>query len=395
MSLFAAIVLLFAGLVGLAASWNASRPLIDPTRRYSRAWLPAMVVTELAPLWMLVHVTVLLAGVLLGGWSNWGGRAGVGLLGLSMVLLGWIMVRTAMAVRRLRRLVAGPVHRTAGSARLVGRPVPTPLGVREVLGIEWRPGLTVDLIRPDDERHELPVVVYVHGGGWTGGDPQRQARDMYHALALDGWATLAIRYPFAPEASVTDQIEAVGDAVAWTRTRGPGHGIDPTMVVLAGGSAGAHLATMAAMTATDDLRRVAGVIGLYGVYDMANRHGRRAHWPMIRRDVMGVGVAEAPDRYDAVSPLVQISDDSPPMLIVHGTRDTLVPIGEAEQFVAALRAAGRPVDFVAVPGAQHAFDAVTAPVPRVTAAAIRTWLCGLRRASDVDGRGADVSTWRG
>lgn len=390
-SLSGALLLLFFGLVGVVATWNASRPLIDPTRRYSPSWLPAMVVTELAPLWMLVHVGVLAAGLLLGGWSNWGGRVGVGLLGLSMVLLAWIMLRTAMAVRRLRRLVAGPVHRTTGMARLTGRPVPTPRGVREVLGIEWRPGLTLDLVRPDDDRTELPVVVYVHGGGWTGGDPQRQGRDMYHALALDGWATLAIRYPFTPDVSVPEQIDAVGDAVAWARSHGPEHGIDPTMVVLAGGSAGAHLATMAALTPTDDSRRVAGVIGLYGVYDMANRNGRRAHWGMIRRDVMGVGVSEAPDRYDAVSPLVRISDDSPPMLIVHGTRDTLVPIGEAEQFVAALRAAGRPVDFVVVPGAQHAFDAVTAPVPRATAAAIRTWLGGLRSRPEVDDRGADAA----
>ncbi len=376
MSVLAAVVLLFAGSVGLLASWNASRPLIDPTRRYSPSWLPAMVVTELAPFWMLVHLGVLLGGLALGGWSNWGGRIGVVLLVLSMLLLAWIIVRTLLSVRRLRRLVAGPVHRTTGVARLVGRPVPTPPGVSETLDVEWRPGLTLDLIRPDDDRRELPVVVYVHGGGWTGGDPQRQARDMYHALALDGWVTLAIRYPFAPDVTVPEQIAVVRSAVRWARTRGPGHGIAPTMVSLAGGSAGAHLATMAALTPEDDDERVAAVVAIYGIYDMANRNRLRAHWGMIRRDVMLAGVAEAPERYDAVSPLVQISDDTPPMLIVHGTRDTLVPIGEADQFVAALRAAGRPVGFVRVAGAQHAFDAVSSPTARTAAAVIRDWLAG-------------------
>lgn len=375
--MIAAVLLLFVGLAGALASWNASRPLVDPTRRYSPSWLPAMVVTELAPFWMLVHIAVLAVGLALGGWSNWGGRVGVGLLAVSMGLLVWIMVRTLLSVRDLRRLVSGPVHRPNGLARLVGRPVVTPPGVRETAGIEWRPGLTLDLIRPDDERRELPIVVYVHGGGWTGGDPQRQARDMYHTLALDGWATLAIRYPFTPHVSVLDQIAVVREAVSWARSHGPDHGIVPTTVVLAGGSAGAHLATMAAFSPDGEAQRVAGLIGLYGIYDMANRHGQRAHWDMIRRDVMRVGVDEAPERYDAVSPLVQISSESPPMLIVHGTRDTLVPIGEAEQFVAALRSAGRPVDFVAVGGAQHAFDAVSAPVPRTTAAAIRTWLDAL------------------
>ena len=62
------------------------------------------------------------------------------------------------------------------------------------------------------------------------------------------------------------------------------------------------------------------------------------------------------------------------MLIVHGTRDTLVPVGEGEQFVAALRAAGRPVDFVPVYGAQHAFDALSSITSRTTAAVITTWL---------------------
>ncbi|MDW3212803.1 MAG: alpha/beta hydrolase [Ilumatobacteraceae bacterium] len=381
MSVVAAVLLLFVGLVGLLSSWNAARPLIDPTRRYSPSWLPAMVVTELAPFWVLVHLGVLVGGLALGGWENWGGRIGVGLLAASMILLGWIMMRTLLAVRRLRRLVDGPVHRPSGVARLVGRPVRTPLGVREIAGLEWRHGLTLDLIRPDDDRRELPVVVYVHGGGWTGGGPQRQGRDMYHTLALDGWATLAIRYPFTPQVTVLDQIAAVRDAVTWARTHGPDHGVVPTMVVLAGGSAGAHLATMAALTPADDTQRVAGIVGLYGIYDMANRHGQRAHWDMIRRDVMRASVAEAPQRYDAVSPLVQRLSAAPPMLIVHGTRDTLVPIGEAEQFVEALRSAGRPVDFVPVVGAQHAFDAVTAPVPRATAAAIRTWLRGLEGAA--------------
>lgn len=387
MSALGAVVLVFGGILGVVGSWNAARPLIDPTRRYSPSWLPAMVVTELAPFWLLVHGVALATGLVLGGGSSAGGRIGVGLLLLSMALLVWINARTALAVRRLRRLVDGPIHRTRGVARLLGRPTPTPPGVRETTGIEWRPGSTLDLIRPDDERRELPVVVYVHGGGWTGGGPQRQARDLYHALALDGWATLAIRYPFAPDVSVVEQVAVVRSAVVWARTGGHDHGIGASTVVLAGGSAGAHLATMAAFTPRHDGERVSAVVGMYGIYDMANRNGMRAHWDLIRRDVMQATVVEAPDRYDAVSPLVRIPGDAPPMLIVHGTRDTLVPIGEAEQFVAALRDADRRVDLVAVAGAQHAFDAVTSPVSRAVAAVIRTWLARTAPTGPVDATG--------
>jgi acetyl esterase/lipase len=373
-SVLGAIVLLFGGLAGLTAAWNAARPLIDPTRRYSPAWLPAMVVTELAPFWLVVHGMVLAAGLLLGGWDHWGGRIGAVLLAASMVLLCWLMVRSLIGVRRLRRMIDGAVHPARGKARFLGRPVLTPSGVEEEHGIEWRPGLTADLSRPAGNDRRLPVVVYVHGGGWTGGDPQRQARDLYHTLALDGWVTLAIRYPFTPDVSVEDQVDVISAATRWARLELPHHGIEPTHLVVAGGSAGGHLAAMAALTADHEHEQVDACIGIYGVYDMANRNRTRAHWTKTERQVMLASVEEAPDRYRAVSPLDQVHAETPPMLVVHGTHDTLVPLAEGEQFVAALRAAGRPVEFVPVYGAQHAFDALSSMTSRTAAAVIRDWL---------------------
>ncbi len=377
MSVLGAILLLFAGTAGLLASWNAARPLIDPTRRYSPAWLPAMVISELAPFWLVVHAMLLAVGLALSGWSNRGGRIGVVALAISMALLIWVIARSSIGARRLRRLVAGVVHPARGRARFVGRPVPTPPGVIERHGIEWSAGLTLDVIGPQPPSSSGPVLVYVHGGGWTGGDPQRQARDLYHALALDGWTTLAIRYPFTPHVDVEDQIETTRAAIRWARSDlagVPDVGLDPTDVVVAGGSAGGHLAAMAALTAGHDGERVAACIGLYGVYDMANRNRTRAHWTKTRREVMLASVDEAPDRYRAVSPIDQVDERSPPMLIVHGTHDTLVPVGEGTQFVDVLRRAGRPVDFVPVYGAQHAFDALSSTTSRTTAAVIRDWL---------------------
>ncbi len=374
MSWVAAVVLVFCGVFGLVATWNAARPIVNPTRRYSSAWLPAMVVAELAPLWLMVHGVVLTLGLLGGAWRQPVGRVGVALLALSITLLVWIVVRSLIGVRRLRRLVVGGVQPARGAARFVGRPVPTPPGVVEQHGIEWRAGLTLDLIRPASADRTCPVLVYVHGGGWTGGDPQHQARDLYHALALDGWTTIAVRYPFTPSVSVEDQVDTIKSAVRWARTGLTELAVEASHLVLAGGSAGGHLAAMSALTANDEHERVDACVGIYGVYDMANRNKTRAYWAKTKREVMLASVDEAPDRYRAVSPLDQISDHSPPMLILHGTHDTLVPVGEGEQFVAALRAAGRPVDFVPVFGAQHAFDAVSSITSRTAAGVVRTWL---------------------
>ena len=373
MSAVAAAWLFVAGIVSLPLVSNAAKPVIDPTRRYSPWWLPAMVITETAPLWLALHVAVLAIGVLGDGLDSAFGIVGGAMLALSTLMLIWVRTRTAIGVRRLRRHVTGRVHRARGPGRWRGRPIPTPPGVREIHGIDWRRGLTLDLARPDDDRRALPVLVYVHGGGWTGGDPQRQGRDLYHALALDGWVSVGIRYPFTPQVTVEDQIATVHDAVRWTRHELADHGVDATTVVLAGGSAGGHLAAMAALTASDD-ERVAACIGMYGVYDMANRNRTRAPWAKIRNEVMLATVAEQPERYRAVSPIDCVHAGTPPFLIVHGTHDTLVPAGEGEQFVEVLRTAGRPVEYVPVYGAQHAFDALSSVTSRTAAAAIRDWL---------------------
>jgi acetyl esterase/lipase len=373
-SMVAAIWLFLAGGISVPVVWNAARPVVDPTRRYSPLWLPAMVISELAPLWLVVNGLALALGVIGGGLGHGIGRVGAALLVISIVMLVWVLVRTVIGVRRLRRRVDGVVLPARGSGRWRGRPVPTPPGVREHHDIDWHAGLTLDLIRPDDDRRELPVCVYVHGGGWTGGDPQRQARDLYHTLALAGWAVVSIRYPFTPSVTVEEQIETVRTAVRWVRSDLAAHGLEPTDVVLAGGSAGGHLAAMATLTAGADDERVAACVGIYGVYDMANRNRKRAHWDKTRNEVMLSTYDEEPERYRAVSPIDRVHGDTPPFLIVHGTHDTLVPPGEGEQFVEVLRAADRPVDYVPVYGAQHAFDALSSITSRTGAAVVRDWL---------------------
>jgi acetyl esterase/lipase len=371
-SVVGAVVLLFGGLVALVATWRAAGPIGDPTRRYSPWWLPSMVVSELAPFWLVVAVATFIVGAVLGGLGNAAGVAGAVALGVAAALLVVLIVRAHRSARRLLPRISGAVHRRRREPFRI-RHVPTPPGVTEVHGVPYTAQLTLDIVRPSDQPDAAPVLVYVHGGGWRGGEPHGQARDLYHALALDGWLVLAIRYPFAPAATVEEQIAAVQAAVRWARTELPAHGTVATSVSVAGGSAGGHLATMAALTA-GDAEAVAACVGIYGVYDLANRNRTRAHWEMIAADVVRQTVAEAPERYRALSPLDNVHAASPPMLLVHGTRDTLVPVAEARQFAAVLAAAGRPFELVEVEGAEHAFDALGAVRSRTAAALIRDWL---------------------
>jgi acetyl esterase/lipase len=374
----AAIVLLFAAMVGVVAVWPAVKPPADPTHRYSPSWLPAMIVTESAAFGVVVCAGLLVVGVVLGGASNPAGAVAAVVLVIVACALAMLLVRSHLAARRLRTRVTGDVPAARGVQRLTGRPVPRPPGVVVERAIEYAVldsgPVTLDMIRRTVPRAEAPVVVYVHGGGWTGGDPQRQAHALYNALALDGWVVLTIRYPFTPHVNVEQQVDAVRAAVRWARDGLRAHNTQATTVVLAGGSAGGHLATLAAFTPTDDDERVDACVGMYAVYDLANRNRTRAHWTKVPEIVMRATVDDAPERYRDLSPLDRIHDATPPMLVVHGTHDTLVPIGEGEQFVDAMRAAGRPVEFVRVDGAQHAFDAFGAITGRTVAAVVRDWL---------------------
>src|SRR5206468_3430781 len=78
---------------------------------------------------------------------------------------------------------------------------------------------------------------------------------------------------------------------------------------------------------------------------------------LLERYVMKARLTDAPDRFEQASPIAHLGPHAPPFLVVHGARDSLVPVAEARAFVEALRKETRaPVAYIEVPGAQHAFE---------------------------------------
>ena len=146
------------------------------------------------------------------------------------------------------------------------------------------------------------------------------------------------------------------------------YGGDPDYVVISGGSAGGHLASLAALTPnrpeyqpgfeTVDTT-VQGCVPFYGVYDFTNRDGIRGRGmgKFLERRVMKSKLATAREAWEAASPMDQVNQGAPPFFVVHGANDTLVPVAEARSFVQLLRAASdAPVAYAELPGAQHAFE---------------------------------------
>lgn len=365
--------------VALILTVNALRPPSPPDARTPPLWLPAMLSRELAPQLLVLRTLVAVAAA--GSVTRLAiGRAGMLLLAVAQAgtLVLWAWER-----RTLRELGQPPV-RVPGRwyHRAVRWPYRLPPEVERVDDLSYAPGLTLDLYRRRDLTAPAPVVVYVHGGGWTGGGPRKASRVILHHLARRGWVVAAIRYPLSPQATFPDHLVGVKRALAWCRQGGREWGIDPEVVVVMGASAGAHLAALAALTpglhqpGFEHLDASAhACVALYGVFDFLNRHRTRVNWPLIPVHVMKAAPSQDPDRYRQASPLDQVGPQAPPFLVIHGKHDSLVPPTEARHFVAALeQASQRPVRYVEVWGAQHAFDVVASPRVRATAGLVAAFL---------------------
>lgn len=248
-----------------------------------------------------------------------------------------------------------------------------PRHVRRIRDIHYAPGLALDLYTCDATCGDVPrpVFVYVHGGAWVIGNKGQQGRLTVHELAAAGWLCVSVNYRLSPRATFPDHLVDVKRALAWVKAHAAEHGGDPSFIVIGGGSAGAHLASLAALTAErrneyqpgfeDVDLAVQGCVAYYGVYDFVDdeRHFRHRsfHDLLLARLVMKAKLAAAAEAYAAASPTRQVCPGAPPFLVFHGDRDSLAPVSAARAFVAALRRACRaPVAYVELPGAQHAFE---------------------------------------
>jgi acetyl esterase/lipase len=157
-------------------------------------------------------------------------------------------------------------------------------------------------------------------------------------------------------------------ALAWVREHADEYGVDPDFVVVTGGSAGGHLCALMALTQNDPQFQpgfeeadtsVQAAVPFYGVYDLTDRDGNyNSTFTRLMTDVvMGVGLEHSPEAWSAYSPLDRITADAPPMFVIHGDKDVLVPVPIARSFVEELRKVSTsPVVYAELRGAQHAFE---------------------------------------
>jgi acetyl esterase/lipase len=198
----------------------------------------------------------------------------------------------------------------------------------------------------------LPILMEIHGGGWCGGARRTEMSVMAHDRALEGYLFLDIDYRLAPFQPYPKAIEDVHDALRWAFEKAPAFGGDPSRIGIFGMSAGAHLAAMLALTSDIDVKCAVCWGGPYDYTDPADPRATAGHAECVLA-FLGACRHDRPDLYTAISPVLHLRQDSPPLLVIHGDDDNAVSVYHAESMQRAAAAAGAPVDVCILRGAGH------------------------------------------
>jgi acetyl esterase/lipase len=258
-------------------------------------------------------------------------------------------------------------------------------GMRNQLDVWRRSDLPADAA--------APVLFHVHGGAWTMGKKEGQGEPLMAHLAERGWVCVTANYRLSPRATWPDHIVDVKRALAWTKANIADHGGDPDFVVITGGSAGGHLCSLAALTPNlaefqpgfeDADTTVAAAVPFYGVYDLVNRRGTSNVdlQRFLATRVFKSQLSDDRERWELASPISHVGPHAPPFFVLHGTNDSLVPIEQGRAFVGELRdRSTRPVVYAELPGAQHAFEAMSSVRTHATVHAVERFLAVVRSES--------------
>ncbi len=257
-----------------------------------------------------------------------------------------------------------------GLETLINKTPPIPDNVEAIKNIEYKKinnrSLQLDIYQPKGMTKPAPLLVFIHGGGWRGGDRADYLVYLTH-YAQQGYVTATISYRLLKVAPYPACVEDILDAVQFLYKNGEKYNYDPDRICLIGGSAGSHLAMLAAYgwkkpgVATDSTvtniskHKIKAVVEIYGPTDFTTEYAR--NHPTIT-GFMTRSYQEAPQLYVEASPITYVDKNTPPTLILQGTRDMLVPLSQAELLKHKMDSLGVINIYRPVPGWMHTMDIV-------------------------------------
>ncbi|MGH1342629.1 MAG: alpha/beta hydrolase fold domain-containing protein [Nannocystales bacterium] len=370
---------------------------VAPIRRSRVLLLPSFLAGTLLAETSVFILPLLLAGLGLAAWfgepRGWAGWLSLGFSGLATALLLGQLISSIRTTATLHRDVPEfSRDRRLPWARILW-PFPYRLSQQRVTrGIEFArvsgQRLRLDVYHPPKTfEGPRPAVVHVHGGGWVVGSRTEQGIPLMALLSDRGHVCFNVSYRLSPGATWPDHLVDVKRAIAWVREHAEEYGVDPAFVTIIGGSAGGHITAMVGLTQGDPALQpgfedadcsVQAAVPMYAVFDLTNvkkRHAPGFHSMLIEPLFLKAFYEDEPERFEEASPIHRVHTNAPPFFVVHGSRDSMVPLEDAKDFVTELRAVSdNPVRFTTVPGAHHSFDLLVSLRSLPVIEAIGDWL---------------------
>jgi acetyl esterase/lipase len=264
----------------------------------------------------------------------------------------WLAVIIAAAV--VGTLTAQPIRARPRPPQITDAEIQRDLVYKRINGR----ALGLDLYSPSKPSGPLPVIIWLHGGGWSKG--RKEGHSPAVTLVDDGYAVASVDYRLTGVAPFPAQIEDCKAAVRWLRANASKYNLDPDRIGVWGFSAGGHLAALLGtsggvkelegngdnMSYSSRVQAVCVVSGpgdLLQLYRDATGPSGAEMNPKVKpalEALIGVPVEENKTKAMAASPISYVSKDDPPFLIIQGENDVTVPVSLTQSFFAALEAAG-------------------------------------------------------
>ena len=226
--------------------------------------------------------------------------------------------------------------------------------------------LLLDLYSPEQEEG-APLLVWIHGGAWRAGSKSRMPLS---ALVEEGWAVASVDYRLTPVARFPAQVHDLKAAVRFLRARASDYGLDAEKIVIAGNSAGGHLAALVGVSnGHQDLEgsvgrhlgessEVQGAVSYYGasnltsILEQSTPHGLGVRIPALQL-LLGAQPEDDPEIARLASPLFHVDASDPPLLLIHGDQDPQMPINQSHELDGRYQELGLSTQLEVVHGAAH------------------------------------------
>ncbi len=218
----------------------------------------------------------------------------------------------------------------------------------------------LDIIISRDSAQSRPTLIYIHGGGWIAGNKENTFLRILPYLER-GMNIVNVEYRLAAVSLAPAAVEDCRCALRWIFRNATNYGFDLDRLVVSGHSAGGHLSLMVGMLTRkegfdsecpgDEALQVSAIINFYGITDVADllegvhRQDYAVRW-------FGA-LQNRKELAHRVSPLNYVRQDLPPILTIHGDKDTVVPYQQGVRLHRALTQVGVSNELVTIPGAKH------------------------------------------